>query len=318
MSSARAYLTMARGRENLTIIPDTLVHRVVLSGTKVRGVETVAGDVIEAPTVVVSAGSLKSPHLLMLSGIGPADQLKALDIPVAVDVPGVGQNLRDHPTVVMFWRQRTAPTPAPRSQQGSPRGSAGLRLRLTAPGSDLFDDCTIRSVGSAAMEGGGDEKAGMYNMNVGLSLSTSSGEVRIVSNDPTELPWVDLRYLSTDSDRARMRHVITLASEVANQPSLREFMGEAVEPTPVDFADDEALDAWTRRRVKTSHHLSSTCKMGRETDDMAVVDQSGRVRGVEGLRVADASIMPDCTRPNINMTAIMIGERIAEFVKEQG
>jgi choline dehydrogenase len=315
MSSARAYLAMARGRRNLRVIPNTLVHRVMLNGGVVRGVQTVASEVIEAPEVIISAGSLKSPHLLMLSGIGPAEQLQALGIPVVANLPGVGQNLRDHPTVVMLWRQRIPPTPAPRSQQGSPRGSAGLRLRLTAPDSDIFDDCTIRSVGSAAMEGGSTERAGMYNMNVGLSLGTSAGEVRIATDDPAELPVVDLRYLSTESDRVRMRHVIKLGCELASQRGLQDFMGEMVAPDSSELADDAALDAWTRRRVRTSHHLSSTCKMGPESDEMAVVDQFGRVRGVTGLRVADASIMPDCTRPNINATTMMIGERIAEFVR---
>ncbi len=131
------------------------------------------------------------------------------------------------------------------------------------------------------------------------------------------LPTVDLNYLDTESDRERMRPIGHITMELAGQPSIRQFIGAPVEPGKVDLTDDAALDAWIARRVTTSHHLTSTCRMGPAGDEMAVVDQFGRVRGCEGLRVADASIMFDCTRPNINNTTIMIGERIADFVKSQ-
>ncbi len=318
MSTARVYLSTARCRENLTIIPNTLIARVVLEGTRATGVQTTTGEIIEADEVILSAGALKSPHLLLLSGIGPADQLKALGIPVVTDRPGVGRNVRDHPTVVMLWQKKSeAPVGVPpRNQEGSPRGSAGLRLRFTAPGSDLPDDCTIRSFGSAAMEGH-PERDGMYNMNVGLSLARSGGQICLVSADPAVLPSVDLNYLSEESDRRRMRDIVAVSKELVASAGMTKFVGEYVEPSPLDLADDDALDAWMARKVKTSHHVTSGCHIGPDSDENAVVDQYGRVYGVDNLRVADASIMPDCTRPNINCTTIMIGERIADFVKEQ-
>ncbi len=317
MSSARAYLPMARGRGNLDIIPNSEVRRVRIADGRAVGVELVDGHVIGADQVIVSAGSVKSPQILQLSGIGPAEALAALGVPVSVDLPGVGACLRDHPTVVMLWSRRSdAPSnDAPKSQQGSPRGSAGLRLRFTSPDSPVHNDSTIRSFGSAAMEGH-PERAGMYNINVGLSLASSRGTVTLRSTDPTEAPAIDINFLDTEDDRRRMRAIVRITHELTAQTGMQKFVKEIVEPTPVDIADDAALDEWMARRVKTSHHLTTTCKMGPDSDREAVVDQFGRVYGVEGLRVADASIMPDCTRPNVNLTTTMIGERIAAFVEE--
>ena len=127
---------------------------------------------------------------------------------------------------------------------------------------------------------------------------------------------IDINFLSTADDRRRMREIVRITHELALQTGMQKFVEQIVEPSPVDIADDASLDEWMARRVKTSHHLTTTCKMGPETDREAVVDQFGHVYGVEGLRVADASIMPDCTRPNVNLTTTMIGERIAAFVTE--
>jgi choline dehydrogenase len=314
VSSARAYLSTARGRPNLTIIANTVVHRLMLDGVRVVGVQTSSGELTGAAEVILAAGALKSPHLLSLSGIGPADQLREHGITPLVDLPGVGRNLQDHPNIALTWRgQPDASVREPARPQLGMRGLAGLRLRLTTTGSDTPDDGMIRSFGSTTMEGGAAGVAGT-RMAVALSQPADSGAVVLASGDPAVPPSVSLRYLVTERDRSRMREAIKLALELTSQGSVRKFVGEPRQP---DLADPTTFDAWMLRQVSTGHHLTSTCRMGPDNDEHAVVDQYGRVRGIEGLRVADASIMPKVTRPNTQATTTMIGERIADFAKEQ-
>lgn len=268
--------------------------------------------------MVLSAGTLKSPHLLMLSGVGPADQLQRVGITPLVDVPGVGQNLRDHPNVLLMWRRGPdAPSRRPVRPQVGMRGlPAGLRLRFTADGSTIPDDCMVRSFGGTTMEGAHEGAAGT-RMAVALSQETSVGTIRLMSSDPTVLPAVDFGFLAMEDDRSRMRRVLELGLELAAHTAIRQFVDERIHPGPEDLADAAAFESWMLRRVKTGHHLTSTCKMGPDSDELAVVDQCGRVRGVQGVRIADASIMPQCTRQNPQATIMMIGERIADFANQQ-
>ncbi|MYU11180.1 mycofactocin system GMC family oxidoreductase MftG [Streptomyces sp. SID8361] len=318
-SSARAYLAMARGRSNLTVIPDTSVHRVLFDGgLTVRGILTAAGTVIEAPEVIVSAGALSSPYLLMHSGIGPADHLREVGVQPLADLPGVGRNLRDHPNIILSWtRSGQAPERLrSRALNDSLGLASGLRVRFTAEASDIVDDCMIRSFGSTVMEGTGDGGVGV-RMAVALSQETSSGSVRLTSSEPSTLPSVELDFLATADDRSRMRSAVRTGLELAGHKSIRQYVDIPLNPTPDDLADDAAFDSWMRRSVATGHHLTSTCAMGPDPDAGAVVDQYGRVHGTEGLRVADASIMPKCIRPNTQCTTMLIGERIADFVRSQ-
>lgn len=306
MSTARTYLSLARGRPNLTIYANTLVHRVSFDGSRATGVEVAGGELINADEVVLSAGTIQSPYLLMLSGVGPADELRRLGIPVVANAPGVGRHLRDHPTAVLLWERR----------EGAPVGDAspypGIRLRFAAPGSSFTDDSRIGLPSNAVRAGHPDGRYGIY---VSLNYATSNGELRLRSADPTVQPLLDYRYFDDLDDARRLGEIVTVAMDLAGQRSMRAFTGAPVDPSPAELRDPAALLSWMYRKVRTAHHITSTCAMGSDIGEDAVVDQFGQVWGVDGLRVADASIMPDCVRSNTNLTTIMIGERIADFMK---
>ena len=152
-------------------------------------------------------------------------------------------------------------------------------------------------------------------MIVCLDLAAGAGSLELRCDDHRIQPRLDYNFLVEELDRRRMREGVHIALELAEHPRYREILEELVEPEEADLESDESLDAWMRREVGTSHHISGTCKMGPASDDMAVVDQYGRVHGLEGLRVVDASIMPDCIRANTNATTLMIGERVSDFIR---
>ena len=161
-----------------------------------------------------------------------------------------------------------------------------------------------------------EDDANYFGISCSLQLALSAGELRLTSADPHVQPLLDYRYLTDPFDRERMRKAIRLAVRLAADPASKDLIVARITPTNADLASDEALDDWLMRNLGTSHHVSGTCKMGPASDPMAVVSQYGRVHGLEGLWVADASIMPDCIRANTNATTIMIGERVADFIKE--
>jgi choline dehydrogenase-like flavoprotein len=154
-------------------------------------------------------------------------------------------------------------------------------------------------------------------MTAGIQLALGQGELSLTSADPRVQPFLDYRYLEDAFDRQRLRDSIRLCVKLAEHESFRDIIAERIEPTDADLASDEALDAWLRHEVTTSQHISCTCKMGPASDPLAVVDQFGRVHGLDNLRVVDASIMPDCVRANTNVTTMMIGERIADFIRQE-
>jgi choline dehydrogenase len=153
-------------------------------------------------------------------------------------------------------------------------------------------------------------------MTGGIYLAVGAGELRLASADPSEQPILEYHYLEEDFDLTRLREAVQLCISLGEREEFRDIIQERVEPTDEDLASDEALDAWLRREVTTSQHISCTCKMGPESDPMAVVDQYGKVYGVTGLRVADASIMPDCVRANTNVTTMAIGEHVSDFIRQ--
>jgi choline dehydrogenase len=299
ISTAIAFLAAARGRPNLTIIPDARARRIRIQDRRATAVEIQNGHgpaTVEGDEIVLCAGAIGTPHILLLSGIGPAEQLRQNGIAVLADLPGVGRDLRDHPGVRVVWER------GPGDLRNGP-----LYLRFTAAGSALKSDCRI-----VAPERSGD---GLAASMVGIYLAAGRGEVRLRSADPEVAPMVDLRYLDEESDRRRMRDTVLFAIELAGQPALRRFLGQVADPGEAERATSRDLDRWIERTVRTAHHLSSTAKMGPATDRTAVVDQFGRMHGIEGLRVADASIMPDCVRHNTNKTSMMIGARAADLIR---
>ena len=315
-STSVGYLNPARERHNLDIAGQCTVQRVVIEEGRAvavlvrRGDETVR---IEAGEIVLCAGAVGSPHLLMLSGIGPPEQLRAVGVGVVQEAPGVGQNLRDHPHVYSTWQPRTEW----RMDPAAPRYQ--VCLRYTAPGSSRRNDMQILMVSFATnrVDRGGDGLTPVgITLQPVLNLALGRGELRLQSADPGVQPVLDFDYLREAFDRERLRGALRQCVELAAHAMFGEMLERRIAPTDEVLASDEALDAWMRREVSTTNHISGTCKMGPRSDPLAVVDQAGRVHGVAGLRVVDASIMPDCVRANTNATTMMIGERMAALMEE--
>ena len=325
-STSLGYLSQARHRLNLTIRPNCQVSRVVFQGNRATGLQVESGGetfVVDAGQIILSAGAVGSPHLLLLSGVGPAGQLENLGIPVVEDIPGVGQNLKDHPKVYVTWEIGNG------FVSPSNRGVGSAALRLTAPGSHLRNDLGINLAGPVAprMKGtspalparstqadGGDATAQRVEMMIALLLPESRGELTLASSDYRVQPALRYNYLAESFDRERLRAGVRLALSLAERAELAPLLGKRIDPGDDDLASDHALDRWLLQEATTYSHISCTCKMGPSTDPTAVVDQYGKVRGVEGLRVADASIMPDLVRAPINPAVIMVGEKIADFI----
>ena len=261
---------------------------------------------MEGEEIILCAGAVVSPQLLMLSGVGPREQLGAFGIPVVADLPGVGQNMRDHPNVQVRFRVREG-TPE------DPDAMRAVRLRYTASGSDTPNDMILSPASLNTVVREGDDPS--HSVNCGLYLAVGKGELRLTSADPHVQPSMDYRYLEEDWDRERLRECVRLCIRLLQHQAYNGVIEETVSPSSADLASNEALDDWMMRGVSTSYHISGTCKMGPDDDASAVVDQRLKVRGVEGLRVVDASVMPDVVRANTNVTTMMIAERVADFIK---
>ena len=324
LSTALAYLNLARHRLNLTIRPNCTVHRILFDGgrpstssggsPRAVGVQVESGGetfIVEGDEIVLSSGSIGSPHILMLSGVGPARQLADAGIPQVHELPGVGQSLRDHPIVYIPFRTKVGyqlDAHAPRMQ---------VVARFTATGSPHRNDLQIlmNSLINPRYltnpDGSQIQGLGMYTF---INLEEGSGELRVTSADPDTPPVIDFKFFENEFDLQRCREVVRLVIDLGRDPAFSDIIEERIYPSDEELESDEALNAFIRRTVVSGQHITSSCKMGPASDGMAVVDQFGRVHGLEGLRVADASIMPNCVRANTNCTTMMIGERIADFI----
>ena len=321
-STALGYLSQARHRLNLTVRPNCHVRRIVFHGSRATGLVVESGGenfTVEAEKIILSAGAVGSPHLLLLSGVGPATQLERLGIRVVQDTPGVGRNLKDHPKVYVTWEAS--------DDLGSSanRGAGGATLRLTAPGSHLRNDLSIgfsapvvpRVKGPQAQTPRAEERNAIsrhVEMMIALLLPESRGALTLTSADYQVQPALHYNYLSEPFDRARLRAGILLALNLAERPELAPLLGKRIEPEENDLVNDQVLDQWLLREATTYSHISCTCRMGSSNDPLAVVDQYGRVHGMEGLRIVDASIMPDLVRAPINPAVIMMAERVSAFI----
>lgn len=262
---------------------------------------------VEGEEIILSAGAIGSPHILMLSGVGPAKQLQAQGVPLVLELPGVGQNLRDHPLVFTNYL-------LPEGYSIDPNAPwAQLCLRYTAEGSSTRDDLMVLPSSSSPFS---PEEAPVVRIGCGLELPVGSGELTLHSSNPEIQPQINYHYLEEPWDIQRMREAVRLAVSLAEHEAYRDIVAERVSPTDTDLATDDALDAWLLANVSSFQHISGTCKMGPTSDPMAVVDQYCKVRGINGLRVADASIFPDIVRANTNATVVMIGERVAGFIRQ--
>lgn len=319
ISTALAYLNQARNRRNLTIRANVTARRILFEGKRAVGVECESGGerfTVEGKQIVLSAGGIASPQLLMLSGVGPAEHLKSLGIEAVHDLPGVGQNLRDHPMGVLLFRETGA-------MPGEQEAMVQVALRYTAEGSSSRNDMQIfhlpldmayRASLPANLPLTSTDHC--FALCVGIQNAVSSGEIKLASKDPHVQPAINHRYLSDPWDRERMRKGVRLAIQLSQHSAFKDVILEHVTPTDADLISDEALDSWLLRNLDTLYHTSGTCKMGPAPDPLAVVDQYCHVRGLAGLRIVDTSVMPDVIRANTNATVIMIAERVADWIKE--
>ncbi|QQA43799.1 choline dehydrogenase [Pelagovum pacificum] len=332
-SAASAYLRPALKRETCTLVRG-LARRVVIEEGRAVGVELDRGgqrEVIRARAeVILSASSLNSPKLLMLSGIGPAAHLAEHGIDVVADRPGVGQNLQDH---LELYIQQAATKPVSLYRYWNLFGKAaiGAQWLFTKTGlgaSNQFESAgfirsragveypdiqfhflpiAVRYDGKTAAEGHG------FQAHVGPMRSVSRGEVTLRSGKPEDAPRIVFNYMSDPSDWEDFRTCIRLTREILAQPAFDDFRGKEIQPG-ADAQSDDALDDFIREHVESAYHPCGTCRMGRADDPTAVVDPECRVIGVDGLRVADSSIFPRITNGNLNAPSIMTGEKAADHV----
>ncbi|SIQ82502.1 MULTISPECIES: choline dehydrogenase [Acidiphilium] len=334
-SAANAYLRPARGRANLTVESRILVSRVVFEGSRAVGVAYLRRGqevVVRARReVVLAAGAINSPKLLKLSGVGPADELRAHGIGVVADRPGVGENLQDH---LEFYFQYACTQPITLYSKMNPLAKALIGLRWLALRDGLgatnhFESCGfIRSRAgidypdiqyhflplAVRYDGKGIASEHGFQAHVGPMRSRSRGWVRLRGADPAAAPSIVFNYMSDPEDWVDMRACVRLTREIFAQDAFAPFRGREIAPGSGVVSDAE-IDAYISKSVESAYHPCGTCKMGAVDDPMAVVAPDTRVIGVEGLRVADSSIMPRVTTGNLNAPTIMIGEKAADHIR---
>jgi choline dehydrogenase-like flavoprotein len=324
MSTAMTHLGPVRQHLNLTVRGGVFVRKVEIRDGRAVGVEAESGGKVfhvEADRVVLSAGAIRSPHLLMLSGIGPEDQLRQFGIPTVRHLPGVGQNLWNHLSAQMTFKVRDGISLETHTD------AAHFCLHYTARGSDAVNDMLLRSgpvvderqerIGGVRTKylSGDVPPERVARISCTLGLPDGSGYVRLESADPGVQPSFNYRYLQHPNDIRRVREGLRLAVSLLESDAYKEVVDHRIHPTDDILADDDALDLWLRQTVGSARHVSGTCKMGPDADPMAVVDQRCRVRGVPGLFVADASVMPRIPRSGgAHATVIMIGERVVDWI----
>ncbi|MDY0882892.1 choline dehydrogenase [Dongia soli] len=331
-SAAMAYLHPAEKRSNVTVETRAFTQRIILEGQRAVGVEFVQNGQVKRyraeREVICSGGAINSPQLLMLSGIGPADHLREVGVEVKHDLPGVGQNLQEH--LEMYIQQQcTKPITLYTYTKPVPMALAGVQWFLTRSGV-----CT-----SAHLEAGGfiRSQAGIehpnlqfhflpstvndhgrqngtchaYQVHIGNMRQASRGWIKLKSTDPRQHPIIQPNYLMEEQDRREFRDAVKLTREIFAQKAFEPFRGPEINPG-AHVKTDAEIDAFVRERGDSAYHPSCTCKMG--TDDMAVVDPQARVRGLEGLRIVDASIMPSVVSGNLNAPTIMVAEKCSDMI----
>lgn len=329
-SAADAYLRPARRRPNLHVVTDAHATRVLIRDGRAEGVAYRAsgeGRIARARReVVLCAGAIGSPHLLMLSGVGPAEHLRAHGVDPALDLPGVGQNLQDHVMAPLLWE---TPQPVSLYAAQSPRqlvrylvarkgllssnaveAAAFIRSHpdLDAPDLEL-------ALCLALWINQGLDAPPRHGFSIGPTLlrPRSSGSVTLESADPLAAPTIRPNYLTDPDDLRVLAHGVRVARQIVSRPAFDALRGNELEPGP-GVTRPADVEAWLRSRAQTLYHPVGTCRMG--TDELAVVDPQLRVRGVEGLRVADASVAPTLVRGHTAPLATVIGERAAQLIRD--
>ncbi|WP_265499617.1 choline dehydrogenase [Paracoccus beibuensis] len=332
-SAANAYLRPARKSGRLTLVHG-LAQRILFQGNRAYGVEvaTKRGIVTVEATreVIVSASSINTPKLLMLSGIGPSDHLRQHGITPQVDRPGVGANLQDHLEIYMQYKS-LKPVTLYTYYNLLGKGRVGLEWLLQKTGlgaSNQFESCgfirssdsvaypdiqyhflplAVRYDGKAAAQGHG------FQAHVGPMRSKSRGTVRLASADPAAAPLIRFNYMSHEDDWREFRACVRHTRRIFDAPAFKDYRGDEIQPGNA-VKTDAQIDAFIREHAESAYHPCGTARMGSARDPMAVVDPELRVIGVEGLRVADSSIFPRITNGNLNGPSIMTGEKAADHI----
>ena len=334
-STAKAYLDPARPRQNLTVITDTQVQKIIFNGKEATGIsyKTTNGALIKVDAlkeVILSAGAVGSPQLLMLSGVGPASHLKDHGITIIADMPGVGQNLNDHPDFVLKYRCLKPVSIWPQTRLVR-RTFAGIRWLLRRDGicaSNQFE--AVACVRSAAgveypdiqltiSPAAVDDQTWKpipehaFQIHVGLMRGFSRGNITLRNADPASPPRILANYLKDPRDRDLLRKGIRIVREIVNQPSFKPYCGDEMYPGIGSQSDDD-LDTCIEEKLNTQWHLSGTARMGSSNNQEAVVDPHGKVHGLSRIRIVDASIMPAATNGNTNSPTIMIAEKLSDSI----
>jgi len=333
-SCVMAYLRPARARRNLRVEPRCLVTRVLFEGARATGVEYARhGRLVRVRArreVIVAGGAINSPQILMLSGVGDADALRTHGIAPVADVPGVGANLQDH-VETYIQHACTQPITLYATQNLLAMGRIGVEWLLFRTGLGATNHFEaggfIRSRPGVrhpdlqyhflpiAITYDGKEKVDRHSFqaHLGPMRPTSTGWIRLRSGDPREPPRIQFNYLTTEGDRREFRDGVRLTREIFAQKAFDPFRGPELSPGPAVKTDAE-IDAHLRRKAESAYHASCSCRMGADGDPLAVVDGELRVRGTEGLRVVDASVMPAVVSGNLNAPTIMIAEKAADLI----
>lgn len=332
-STARGYLDMAKQRPRLTIHTRALTDCIIFSGKKAVGVKFShhgsSKTAYAAKEVLLCAGAIASPQILQRSGIGPGAWLRELDINEILDLPGVGNNLQDHLELYMQYEctQPVSIAPATKWWNKPPIGAKWLFNGTGLGATNHFEaGGFIRSHEKFAWpniqyhflpiavryDGRNASKAHSFQAHVGSMRSPSRGRVKLTSRDPNAHPGILFNYMSHPQDWEEFRAAIRITREIFRQPVLDQYRGKIITPGE-ELQTDAQLDEYVRNHAETAYHPSCTCAMGEGND--AVVDAQGRVHGIEGLRVVDASIMPNIITGNLNATTIMLAEKIADQIR---
>jgi len=335
-STSNAYLRPALSRPNLKVVSHALSRKILLEGKTAVGVEYEQGEKIiqvkARAEVILSAGSIGSPHLLQLSGIGPGQVLQNAGVAVHHDLPGVGQNLQDHLEFYFQYRCKQAITLNGKIDPFSKLmiGARWLLFKSGLGATNHFESCgfirskpglaapdiqyhflpaAMRYDGRAAFDGHG------FQLHVGHNKPKSRGRVQLRSANPKDKPSILFNYLQHPDDIEGFRQGVRLSREIIGQQAMDAYRGDEIQPG-ANVQSDQEIDAWIRQGVESAYHPSCSCRMG--SDSMAVVDSNTRVHGIEGLRVVDSSIFPVITNGNLNAPTIMAAERAADLIKGKG
>ena len=332
-STAVGYLRPAMQRTNLRVVTEALTEKILFDGKRAVGVSFRRGGeewtARARREVILCGGAINSPQLLMLSGIGPAAQLSGLGIPVVEALPGVGQSLQDHYSAAIKLKSRLPVTVNDVMLSNARKLKAGLQyymfhtgpLAMISSPAALFArtrpelaspdiKCSISPFSADRPQDGLHPWSG-FTMIAYQLRPESRGEIKLKSADPAAPPAVHPNYLTAETDQRALVAGLKLCRQILDHPQMERFIASEFLPGPEIRSDEELLD-YARRRGGTVYHPTSTCKMG--VDAMAVVDPELRVRGIEGLRVADASVMPTVVSGNTNAATIMIGEKAADLM----